>query len=216
MNPSTYHPHVQRRPPQESVWHPRLGWIPYETLQSQYQQPETQQQYQQPVQQQQYQYQQPAQPQQEMPKAESRYNAVQVDVNSYDEASKYPVNKDGDTIFFVDHSNQVLYCKWLDLGTGLWTLDIFEKAKPAIPDGIHTIKLEDKEEHQCHTAEKIDTLISEISTLRLTLEELKEDIHNGNIRSNQGDNKIRNKPTGTVGTSKTVRDIGPANTDETS
>ena|GEM_PF-4631150 len=106
---------------------------------------------------------QPYQPQQ----AASQNNAVYADVSGQKEAEDYPINKDGDAIFLVDENS--VYCKRLNIGTGLWGIEIFDRRAEVIPEETPEVPGEPE-------ADKMDLILERLDAVNEEIRELKKSV----------------------------------------
>jgi len=102
----------------------------------------------------------------------SQYNAFRADVSSPKEADDYPINKDGMEMFLVDEANGIIYLKSLNLGTGRWGLEIFEKRVEEVPSVAEPVA----EEVPNPILETLAQIREEFGQLRADLEQLKDTV----------------------------------------
>ena len=92
-------------------------------------------------------------------------NAIYAEVPGQKEAEDYPINKDGDAIFLMDENS--VFCKRLNIGTGLWGIEIFDRRVEAVPEE----PMEEPEE-----PDKMDLILERLDTMSDEIKELKKSV----------------------------------------
>ena len=103
---------------------------------------------------------------------QSSNNAIRADVSSEKQAIDYPINKNGTDMFLVDEVNGIIYLKGLNIGTGQWSVDVYEKR---ISTNVE-LPLVEISEKPNPVLEGISALREEISALREIVDSLPREI----------------------------------------
>ena len=106
------------------------------------------------------------------PGSSSQYNAFRADVASQKEADDFPINKDGTEMFLIDESSGIIYLKSLNLGTGQWGLEIFDKRVGEVLPEIEHVE----EGKPNPILESIAMMREEFGQLRTDVGQLKETV----------------------------------------